>query len=365
MRLLPPACAPSSFLPPHLLTHRRLDPSRAGTLCGKYDRDAGDAALLPGFGRTPLNPEAMDELALPSGVSQAAIDCRPFFQGRSGHVLSVGVDALPASGYAAADASVRVSGPVIAGEPTDSLFDVTAPSANLSLHSWNGRFERQKGGPAHVGLHREGYAYSTWGPNASDPVVTKNGYPGSWVSQLGCLNSDGCVDDIWDAYNATERPPTFMDTYTGPFGLFVPNAWRRHHSYALRFRGWFVPPFTAQYRFVLHGARLHTEIKQLSPPMPAQCISQFPKHLPTPQTERPQTWCDCAQAKTRRCRPYGSLPTTRPPTCGGSPVVAPTRTGTSSIGSPITRRSRRGEATTWSFGTQCMQTGGMSRAACR
>ena len=260
------------------------------TLCGKYDRDGvgsdgATAALDPGFGRGPLNVEAMGRLSFGAAdadgsghqagpdVAQASIDCRPFLEGVAGHVLSVGTDALSPASYASdptgssgggpsasssASSSAAVSGPVPAGEPTQSLFDVAAPASNATLRSWSDRLEPLTGPAASpaLGLTREWYGWDTYGPNESDPSVAQNGYGGtaSWIGALGCTHDNTCADELWEGINTTARPPTSSDVLADPFGVFLPSTWQRYRSYAIRLSGWFVPPFTASFRFVLRGS---------------------------------------------------------------------------------------------------------------
>lgn len=259
--------APSA---PVLSVYCDMDTAGGGwTLCGKYDAvaaaDGADTSLPLGFGRADVHPEAMGALPLGDGsVQLASLDCRLFLRATAadgapteGHVLSIGTDQLGSDGYdtsAQSDAAVRITGPVPAGDAIESLFDVAAPCVNATVTSWNAALEPvPTGEPAAIGLVRDVYAYDSYGPNSSAPAVQQNGYQSSWLEPMGCTNDANCAD-LWDTPGLP--PPHSSEAVTDvmePMGVFFPNAWRRHRSYAVRLRGWFVPPFTAQYRFVLHG----------------------------------------------------------------------------------------------------------------
>ena len=50
---------------------------------------------------------------------------------------------------------MRISGPVPAGAPTTTLFDVAAPLTNASVTSWNAYLEQTSHAQADVGLLRD------------------------------------------------------------------------------------------------------------------------------------------------------------------------------------------------------------------
>ena len=216
------------------------------TLCGKYDRDGGDGALATGFGRADVNVDAMG--TLPFSASHASIDCRPFFEGGSGHVLSVGSDTLAdvgimGTGYDESTSVARVSGPVSLITP---LFDVSGACTGASVVPYS-RYMERLDTPASLGLNRQWWGYDTFGPTANTAV---NGYTGSYMALIGCTSLDNCARDAVDTTTAA----TGTDILHHPMGVMFPPNWRRYRSYAVKLSGWFVPPFTAEYRFVLNGA---------------------------------------------------------------------------------------------------------------
>ena len=212
------------------------------TLCGKFDRDGGETSLQPGFGRSTLNAEAMG--TLPFSASQASIDCRAFFGSSEGHVLSVGTDTLSANGFASSTAAVRISGPVASGATT-SLFDLSSACAGATLTPYSAHFERLDT-PANLGLNRDVWGYSTFGPTVG---VSADAFTGSHVAALGCTERLNCAPNIIDSGTA----PTSTDVMHGPMGVVLPSNWRRYRSYAVKLHGWFVPPFDAEYRFVVEA----------------------------------------------------------------------------------------------------------------
>ena len=243
------------------------------TLCGKYDRDAGDTSLQPGFGRSPLNQDAMGSLPFgTAGVSQASIDCRAFFEASGGSVLSIGTDSLSTVGYNAgplSTAAVRISGPVPAGAPTDSLFDVSAPCTNAPpLSSMSALYEPVETPPL-MGLTREFWGWTTFGPNASlcdvpdraEAGCNGNNYQSSWVAALGCTSWDGCADAIINSAVA----PNVTDVVSAEMGLWFPHAYMRMRSYAVKLSGYFVPPFDADFKFVISGGNWERTYVYLSP----------------------------------------------------------------------------------------------------
>ena len=209
------------------------------TLCGKYDRDGGLSALEPTFGRATIGEMA----TLPFSGSQASIDCRPFLEGSDGYVLSVGADGFSATGYTGSTVG-RVSGPVPAGM-TAELFDTTGTCTGASISSITQHFERLDR-PSNVGLNRAYWAYNTFGPVAN---TAGRNYDGSHVSLLGCSNTDECATDVIDS----GTPPTATDVLNSSLGMQLPPAWGRYRSYVAKLSGYFVPPFDAEYRFVLEG----------------------------------------------------------------------------------------------------------------
>ena len=76
-----------------------------------------------------------------------------------------------------------------------------------------------------------------------------NSYEGSYISALGCVSWDGCASAVIESGLA----PNGTDVFADAMGLYFPEAWRRFRSYVVRLRGYFVAPFTADFRFVVLG----------------------------------------------------------------------------------------------------------------
>ena len=239
--------------PPHgepLEVYCDMDTAGGGwTLCGKYDRDnaLGEATLPAGFGRSLLEPTAMATLNF-SSVPSASLDCRTFLsvagEAARGHLMSVGTNELSMAGWDTSASLVSVTGPLPAGPLVDSLFDPSAPCANATgLRSVGRHFEARTA--SHLGLLREWWAWDTYGPNLTVGTSYETDGHRPWIAALGCTSAIACPDAILDS----SLPPNGTDVMTGP-GVWMPSVWRGHRSYTVRLSGWFVPPFTAEYRFV-------------------------------------------------------------------------------------------------------------------
>lgn len=162
--------------------------------------------------------------------------------------------AVARSGWSSADAPIRVTGPVPGGAPTSSLFDVSAPCENATVRSLSREFERRR--KTAYGLTREWWGWDTWGNGTTQdrPAgMSGNWYgsdagPSPWVRALGCVSAGGCAGAI----ASSGLPPNGTDVIGDGQGIAFPPVWRGLRSYAARLSGWFVPPFTADYRFVVH-----------------------------------------------------------------------------------------------------------------
>ena len=168
-------------------------------------------------------------------------------------MLSIGVDSVNTSGYDALgpNAAVRITGPLRSQEAVNTLFDVREPCANATLRSLTQHFVPMEERESTLGLMREWWAWNAFGPNRSDAGIgTKdNKYPGSYIAGLGCSKEDSCATEVITSGTL----PNGTDVLIDPMGLYFPPAWRRFRSYVVRLSGWFVPPFDADYRFVIHG----------------------------------------------------------------------------------------------------------------
>ena len=168
-------------------------------------------------------------------------------------MLSVGTDELIDSGYTVAVA--RVTGPILPGEQTRTLFDVSAPFTNATVSSRNERFELLDR-TSDWGLVRQWWGWETFGPLGRNRSLYRsngaNRYEHSYITQLGCTRWENCASEVIDS----GTPPNGTELLRGAMGVYLPTAWRRLRSYTVKLSGWFVPPFDADYRFVVNGGGL-------------------------------------------------------------------------------------------------------------
>lgn len=208
------------------------------TLCGKFDRDnsAGHTSLASGFGRSDVGDPA-DMTALGGefsggGGSQASSDCRQWLGAdATAYVLSMGSDTSETN-----PTSSVISGPLASTARDSSLFDTAVPSVSSctasAVHSYDSKFHSLD--PDITGLNFEYWYYDE----------NKTGS----IEDLGCNHVYSCFGQVVDSGVQPDG--------TGSLGIqYFPNYWRKYTSYAVRLTGYFVPPNTAEYKFVVWGDR--------------------------------------------------------------------------------------------------------------